>query len=565
MAHSNYQRWLCELKIDGMHPQTTPLSAVFHLKFGENGGICGTKKKSNEEENPRFKLLSRSTYGIQNTGDVFGEWTETGLCFTLVTRQQACKWEFQGKWEEKFKNVPEGRFKVTQGNFRKDTTVGTFKISLRKKSEENDTIAMENISVQNMKQYILNSPADKHFYDFKIVAQDGSEVNSHKIILASQTQYFGGLFRQENPDFVNLDFPSDIIKMCVNYLYTEDIDVNGDNVQDVMVFANYVMIMEVVKICEDFITNNLDQGTCLDVFKLGDFLGNSAITDQAKKMICRNFQTILLEDELTMIPLHLFKQVLSSDKLILYSEYGTILPGIEREVKLGEMIEKYCLVNSMENEREVLKANLRIDQNNQISSHRELSHLKTWTVIEKMGSAGDSHRHVQSFSIRGEGTKFIRQITLCTVTWYERTIIGGLTFRWCDGSSETVGSMAETGTSSLTEMEVPEGEHVSFVIGNSGYYVDDLTFVASSGRKIGPVDPVGGDGGGFRNPLSPLDPKFDSFNTYLDGVQGEEVVTDNKKVVTKLRFIYSCLTNGEELQDVLAGSDMNDDEEENLM
>eukprot|EP00092_Neocalanus_flemingeri_P005527 GFUD01005957.1.p1 GENE.GFUD01005957.1~~GFUD01005957.1.p1 ORF type:complete len:585 (+),score=168.00 GFUD01005957.1:112-1866(+) len=567
MENGNYQRWMCELKIDGMHPQTTPLSAVFHLRFGTNGGICGTKEKSKEEENLRFNLLSRSTNGIKNAGDVFGDWTETGLCFTLVTRQQACKWEFQGKWEGKFKNVPEGRFKVTQDNFRMDTTVGTFKLSLdKKRSEENGTIAKENIFIKNMRQYISNSPAEKLFYDFKIVAQDGSEVNSHKIILASQTQYFSALFRQENPDFVKLDFPSGIIKMCVNYLYTEEIDVNGDNVQDIMVFANYVMIMEVVKICEDFIIDNLDQSTCLDVFKLGDFLGNSAITDQAKKMICRNFQTMFLEEELNMIPLHLFKQVLSSDKVVLYSEYETILPGIEREVKIGEMIEKYCLVNSMENEREALKSILRIDQKNQISSHRELSHLKTWTVSEKMGSAGDNPRHVQSFSMKGEGKKFIRKITLCTVLWDERTIIGGLTFRWSDGSSDTAGSMAEAGSPNLIEMEVPEGEHVSFVIGNSGWYVDNLTFVASSGRKIGPVDLVGGDGGGFRNPLSPLDPKYNSFNTYLDGVQGEEVVTQNKKVMTKLRFIYSCLTNGEEPRDVLAGSDMNDDndEEENL-
>ena len=45
--------------------------------------------------------------------------------------------------------------------------------------------------------------------------------------------------------------------------------------------------------------------------------------------------------------------------------------------------------------------------------------------------------------------------------------------------------MAEAGSPNLTEIEVPEGEHVSFVIGNSGWYVDTLTFVASSGRKIG--------------------------------------------------------------------------------
>eukprot|EP00092_Neocalanus_flemingeri_P105419 GFUD01135128.1.p1 GENE.GFUD01135128.1~~GFUD01135128.1.p1 ORF type:complete len:531 (-),score=119.02 GFUD01135128.1:303-1688(-) len=438
---------------------------------------------------------------------------------------------------------------------------GTFELVLQKKmSDINKNTKLQN----NMRQHTLKSPEDNQSYDFKIVSQDCNEIHAHKIMLASHSEYFSALFRKENADFVKLDFPSNIIKMCISYLYTKDIDVDGENVQDIMVFADYVMFTEIVYICECFFINNIDLYSCIDVYKLGDFLGNSAITDQAKNMICRNFQKIVLKEELTMIPLNLFKQVLSSDKVILYSEYETILPGIEREVKIGEMIEKYCLVNSMENEREALKSILRIDQKNQISSHRELSHLKTWTVSEKMDSAGDNPRHVQSFSMKGEGKKFIRKITLCTVLWDERTIIGGLTFRWSDGSSDTAGSMAEAGSPNLIEMEVPEGEHVSFVIGNSGWYVDNLTFVASSGRKIGPVDPVGGDGGGFRNPLSPLDPKYNSFNTYLDGVQGEEVVTQNKKVMTKLRFIYSCMTNGEEPRDVLAGGDMNDDEEENL-
>ena len=102
-----------------------------------------------------------------------------------------------------------------------------------------------------------------------------------------------------------------------------------------------------------------------------------------------------------------------------------------------------------------------------------------------MGTAGDNPAVVNTVSVKGEGKKFIRHITLCTAEWDDRTIIGGLTLGWSDGSADTVGSMAEAGSPNLTEMEVPEGEHVSFVIGNSGWYVDTLTFVASSGRKIG--------------------------------------------------------------------------------
>ena len=46
--------------------------------------------------------------------------------------------------------------------------------------------------------------------------------------------------------------------------------------------------------------------------------------------------------------------------------------------------------------------------------------------------------------------------------------------------------------------------------------------------------------------------------------QCEEVLTQEKEVVTKLRFIYSCLTNGEEPGDELAREQIGDEEEEHL-
>jgi len=561
MDDCNYQRWQCELKIDGMHPQNAPLAAVFHLKFWQNGGVSGIKDKNKEEDNLRFNLLSRSTNGVKNAGDVFGEWNDSGLAFTLVTRQQACKWEFQGKWEQRMESISEGRFKVVQDNFRMDTTVGTFKILVDKKSgEEKKQKSKESIFVQNMVQYIRNSPKDKHFYDFKIISQDGAEINSHKIILASQTQYFGALFRQENPDFAKLDFSGDIIRKCVDFLYTEEIDVNGDNVQDVIVFANYVMINEIVKICEKFIINNLDLTSCIDVLKLGDFLGNRTIICEANDLVCRNFQTLFSQtEELRLIPLHLFKQILSSDKLLLYSEYNTILPGVEREEKLSEFIDEYNNLNGTGIDE--LKSLLRVDKNKEIKNSRELSHLKIWTT-DKMGAPGDNPNHLRTVRVSGEGKKFIRTISLATVEWDGRTIIGGIRVLWSDGSSDSVG--ADAGDDNRIDMEVPDGEHVSFVSGNSGCYIDNLHFVASSGRRLGPNTIVGGDGGDFRNPLSTLDPKFNSFNTYLDGFQVDEVITQSKKVVTKLKFIYGVLTNGEDPNDVLMSRMEDEDEGENL-
>ena len=74
--------------------------------------------------------------------------------------------------------------------------------------------------------------------------------------------------------------------------------------------------------------------------------------------------------------------------------------------------------------------------------------------------------------------------SLGTIEWDGRTVIGGISLKWADGTIDTVGTIGEDGNR-ICEMEVPDGEHISFVIGNSGWYIDSLTFVTSSGRKLG--------------------------------------------------------------------------------
>merc|ERR1712210_323808 len=68
--------------------------------------------------------------------------------------------------------------------------------------------------------------------------------------------------------------------------------------------------------------------------------------------------------------------------------------------------------------------------------------------------------------------------------------------------------------------EVPEGSHIAFVLGRSGWYVDNLTFVLSTGRVLGGEEHIGGDGGGLKHSLARLQPEFNVTNMHLQGVKG---------------------------------------------
>ena len=65
---------------------------------------------------------------------------------------------------------------------------------------------------------------------------------------------------------------------------------------------------------------------------------------------------------------------------------------------------------------------------------------------------------------------------------HDHYIVGGLDLGWSDGTEDVVGS-GEVAAS----LEVPHGEHISYVVGNFGWYVDNLSFISSSGVPIGEI------------------------------------------------------------------------------
>ena len=64
----------------------------------------------------------------------------------------------------------------------------------------------------------------------------------------------------------------------------------------------------------------------------------------------------------------------------------------------------------------------------------------------------------------------------------EHCTVGGLDLGWSDGTEDVVGS-GEV----VASLEVPHGEHISYVVGNFGWYVDNLSFISSSGMPIGEI------------------------------------------------------------------------------
>ena len=140
----------------------------------------------------------------------------------------------------------------------------------------------------NIKAY--HEKKEAQFYDFTIKSKDGVEVKSHKFILASQSEYFAGLFRVHPTasETTFKDFSLDVIKKCIEYLYTHKVNLTRNNVEDVLKFADYINLTDVIDICTKFIIKNINQSNCTQVISLGNGLSIDQLVEAGVLFVVRN-------------------------------------------------------------------------------------------------------------------------------------------------------------------------------------------------------------------------------------------------------------------------------------
>ena len=270
--------------------------------------------------------------------------------------------------------------------------------------------------LSRMRSYIMSSSEDKHFYDFEIICGDNVVVKAHKIVLASQTKYFEGLLRQEETDSVRLDFSGETVKTIVQYLYTGGLEITGENVQDLLMAANYLLITDLVSHCTKYILWNIDLSNCVEILNLADVTSNDQLIQRTLLAISSNIQEIMKKEEnVKSIPLHLFKKVLQNENLLIRNNHGVVLSKSAGKIILTEICNNYSDINNLgQKDREDLLEITKME-----GAGLELTFWKSSTL-----GTSDAPRVERKFSCQGNGIKFIERIALKTVLWDNRFVIG---------------------------------------------------------------------------------------------------------------------------------------------
>ena len=178
--------------------------------------------------------------------------------------------------------------------------------------------------------------------------EDGTKRKCHRIILCSASEYFRNLFSWSTSDTVKVynGVTGETLDAILKYLYSGVFEVTVENVNDLLLAANYFSLSEIVNSCSAFIIYHLDLTSCIDVLLFAWQLDLATLLDAVTNFTAKNFTSVLkdsiLKEQLQSLPVELVAKLLKSGELLLRDE-KTNLPTrpAEREKRLLKFIQAY--------------------------------------------------------------------------------------------------------------------------------------------------------------------------------------------------------------------------------
>eukprot|EP01089_Gocevia_fonbrunei_P022363 TRINITY_DN9025_c0_g1_i1.p1 TRINITY_DN9025_c0_g1~~TRINITY_DN9025_c0_g1_i1.p1 ORF type:complete len:441 (+),score=51.03 TRINITY_DN9025_c0_g1_i1:90-1412(+) len=168
----------------------------------------------------------------------------------------------------------------------------------------------ESTLMQDMKKMFNSQLAS----DVKLVASDGKEIHAHRIILATRSEafqalLFGGMRESKEEEIKFPDLSYEVLSILVEFLYTDNAEINGDIVVNVFMAADRYQLKRLRALCENYILQNISLDNVCTIFQTADHLHAEKLRGFCFNWIINNFGHILTCDAITQLPADLQKEI----------------------------------------------------------------------------------------------------------------------------------------------------------------------------------------------------------------------------------------------------------------
>lgn len=157
------------------------------------------------------------------------------------------------------------------------------------------------------------------FVDCVLKIQD-KEFPCHRLVLAASSPFFKAMFlsnleESKKREIVLKDVEPGVMGMILRYLYTSDINLTEQNVQDIFMVANMYQIPSIFSVCVSYLQEKLVLGNCLAIFRLGLLLDCPRLALTAREFICERYQVVVRDQDFLQLGPSELAIIITSDAL----------------------------------------------------------------------------------------------------------------------------------------------------------------------------------------------------------------------------------------------------------
>ncbi|XP_055329932.1 kelch-like protein 17 [Paramacrobiotus metropolitanus] len=147
----------------------------------------------------------------------------------------------------------------------------------------------------------------------------------HRNVLSVHSDYFRAVFTQDWKDSSQRIFPlhnidSSTLNELVNYAYTLELNLNDDNVESILIAAQFLQMTAAARLCWDYVEKHVDLSNCLAVHALASNYHNPGLADTVLGFIYLYFLQVAKSHEFLQVDAQQLIAVLTSDSVDVVSE-----------------------------------------------------------------------------------------------------------------------------------------------------------------------------------------------------------------------------------------------------
>uniref|UniRef100_G1KFP1 BTB domain-containing protein n=1 Tax=Anolis carolinensis TaxID=28377 RepID=G1KFP1_ANOCA len=209
------------------------------------------------------------------------------------------------------------------------------------------TVSLEQAEELRLYQQTLLQDGLKDLLDHNkfldcVLKVKGKEFPCHRLVLAACSPYFRAMFLSDMEESkkreISLeDVDPEVMGKILHYIYTSELEITEQNVQDIFSVANMFQIPSIFTVCVSFLQKRLCLSNCLAIFRLGLMLDCARLAVAARDFICDRFALISRDEEFFQMSPDELIAIISSDSL-----------NIEKEESVFEVVMKWATAKDRE-------------------------------------------------------------------------------------------------------------------------------------------------------------------------------------------------------------------------